>query len=33
VWTTSSASKIAQVIETLNSKPDAVKEEVVNANN
>jgi hypothetical protein len=26
-------SKFAQVIETLNSKPDAVKEEVVNANN
>jgi hypothetical protein len=26
-------SKFAQVIGTLNSKPDAVKEEVVNANN
>lgn len=26
-------SKFAQVIETLNSKPDAVKDEVVNANN
>jgi hypothetical protein len=27
------ASKFAKVIETLNSKPDAVKEGVINANN
>lgn len=27
------ASKFAKVIETLNAKPDAIKEEVVNANN
>ena len=27
------ASKFAKVIETLNAKPDAIKEEVINANN